>query len=124
MRVRRSRFVELVREALETIPMELADRISNLEIVVREAPTQEELAGVGLPPEDTLLGLYQGVPLTERGGTYDMVLPDRIVLFQRPIEEICGDDAEIRQQVGETIIHEVAHHFGIDDERLLKLGRA
>ena len=123
MRVRRSRFVELVREALETIPMELADRISNLEIVVREAPTQEELAGVGLPPEDTLLGLYQGVPLTERGGTYDMVLPDRIVLFQRPIEEICRDHDEIRQQVRETVIHEVAHHFGIDDDRLQQLDR-
>ncbi|MFQ5945484.1 MAG: metallopeptidase family protein [Anaerolineae bacterium] len=122
--MRRSHFVRLVQEALETIPVELADQFSNLEIVVRDAPTDEELSAVGLPPEETLLGLYEGVPLTERGGTYDMVLPDRIVLFQRPIEQICEDDDEIRWQVRETVVHEVAHHFGIDDEGLLNLGRA
>ncbi len=124
MRVARTRFAELTREALETIPEELADRFSNLEIVVREAPSDQELATVGLPPGETLLGLYEGIPLTERGGTYDMVLPDRIILFQSSIEEICRDEEEIRRQVRETVIHEVAHHFGIDDETLLRLGRA
>lgn len=116
--------MELTGEALATIPAELAERFSNLEIVVRDAPSEEELAAVALPPDEVLLGVYEGIPLTERGGSYDMVLPDRIVLFQRAIEAICRDEDEVRQQVRETVLHEVAHHFGIDDERLLKLGRS
>jgi len=108
------RFEELVSDALDEIPDELWQLVDNLVVVVREG-----IEG------SSLLGLYDGIPLTDRDASYDgMVLPDRISIFRRPILAMCGDEAEVVEQVRITVIHEVAHHFGIDDDRLHELGWA
>ncbi|MYG90861.1 MAG: metallopeptidase family protein [Chloroflexi bacterium] len=119
--MRRSRFRRLVERALDEIPDELADRMENVVILLRNQPTQEERESVGLGPRQTLLGLYVGQPLTNRGW-YGETLPDRIMIYQQPIESICRSEDEIVEQVRETVLHEVAHHFGIDDERLDEIG--
>ncbi len=108
------RFEELVADALGEIPDELWRLVDNVAVVVREG-------GEG----SSLLGLYEGIPLTERDAGYGgMVLPDRISIFRRPILAMCVDEAEVVEQVRTTVIHEVAHHFGIDDVRLHELGWA
>jgi predicted Zn-dependent protease with MMP-like domain len=111
----RDRFEELVGEALDLIPDELARRMDNVVVTVAE----------GRP--DGLLGLYEGVPLTEResyGGFGSMSLPDRITVYRRSTLGCCSNEAEVVEQVRITVVHEVAHHFGIDDERLDELGWA
>ena len=111
--VSRERFEELVAEALDTIPAGLTDLIDNCVVLVEEEP----------PPGDPdLLGLYDGTPLTERDSSYSMVVPDRITLFRRPLLDICADEEEVVREVRITVVHEVAHHFGIDDDRLHDLG--
>lgn len=108
------RFEELVAEALDGIPEELGRRMDNVAIVVAEGSERSRL-----------LGRYDGIPLTERDASYaGMVLPDRITLFRRPILAMCVDDDDVVAQVRITVIHEVAHHFGIDDARLDELGWA
>jgi len=111
--VSRERFEELVSDALDLIPEELARLISNCVILVED----------DVPPGTrSLLGLYVGIPLTARDGWYSGRLPDRITLYRLPILRMCRDDDEVVDQVRVTVIHEVAHHFGIDDERLHDLG--
>ena len=112
------RFEELVRRALDTLPEEIAQRISNVDVEVQELPTKSQLRSVGVPSGRTLLGLYQGIPLTRRTSGYSMVPPDRITIFKRPLEMISRGDDDLVNQVRATVIHEVAHHFGISDERL------
>ncbi len=108
------RFEKLVAEALDEIPEALWRLVDNVAVVVRD--------GI---PGSSLLGLYDGVPLTERSAGYDgMVLPDRISIFRLPILAQCSEEAEVVEQVRVTVIHEVAHHFGIDDTRLAQLGWA
>jgi predicted Zn-dependent protease with MMP-like domain len=108
------RFEELVADALDEIPEDLWRLVDNVAVVVREG-----LDG------SSLLGLYDGIPLTDRDASYDgMVMPDRISIFRRPILAVCADEAEVVAQVRITVIHEVAHHFGIDDDRLDELGWA
>ena len=114
-------FEKLVLEALDQIPDEISDRLDNVDVVVEDWPTSEQMAGSGIEDGHYLLGLYEGIPLTDRYG-YDMVLPDKITLFQKPIEAICSSDEEIVTEVRTTVVHEVAHHFGIDDDRLEELG--
>ncbi|MFC4533793.1 metallopeptidase family protein [Sphaerisporangium dianthi] len=109
--VSREKFEELVAEALDTIPRELAQVMENVFMVV-----------VDDPPEPGLLGLYTGIPLTERGDWYAGVLPDRIEIYRNPICEICETEDEVVEEVQITVVHEIAHHFGIDDERLHELG--
>lgn len=120
-RLYRHRFDQLVRRAMRQLPRRFAERLANVAVVVADEATPAQKRSVGLGPEDELLGLYQGVPQTERGH-YGMVLPDKITLFQRPIEETCRSEAEVLAQVRHTLIHELAHHFGIDDARLDELG--
>jgi predicted Zn-dependent protease with MMP-like domain len=88
---------------------------------VEDWPTKDQLIGSGLDEDELLLGLYEGIPLTERYG-YDMVLPDKITLFQKSIESICSTDEEVMREIRDTITHEVAHHFGIDDHTLDEMG--
>ena len=107
------RFDELVADALDEIPEELGRLMDNVWVTVEDVP---EIAG--------LLGLYEGVPLTERDAYGGMVLPDRITLYRIPICAMCRTEAEVVEVVRDTVIHEVAHHFGIDDERLDELGWA
>ena len=121
--MQRARFRRLVAQALDEIPDQLADRMENVVVLIRSRPEPEELALVGLRPSDLLLGLYSGRPLTTRGN-YGEVLPDRIYIYQEPIEAICHSEHEIVEQVRETVLHEVAHHFGIDDDRLDEIGIA
>ncbi|MQA77927.1 MAG: hypothetical protein GEV10_05505 [Streptosporangiales bacterium] len=109
----REEFEELVRDALDGIPQEFAEMMDNVAVVVEDDP-----------PQDGLLGLYQGVPLTERGDWYAGVLPDRISIYRRPICAISSSPEEVAEEVKVTIVHEIAHHFGIDDEQLHKLGWA
>ena len=111
--VSRERFEELVGEALDTVPPGLAAVIDNCVVLVEEEPPGDD-------PD--LLGVYDGTPLTERDSTYTMVVPDRITLFRGPLLAVCEDEAEVVREVRITVVHEIAHHFGIDDDRLHELG--
>ena len=117
----RQRFEELVRQALDELPEEIAQRMSNVDVEVQESPTSDQLRSTGVPAGRTLLGLYQGIPLTRRTSGYQMVPPDRIIIFQRPLEMVARNDADLVQRVQATVIHEVAHHFGISDRRLREI---
>jgi predicted Zn-dependent protease with MMP-like domain len=110
------RFDELVDQALDEIPDELASLVRNVVVLVEDEPPAEE-------PD--LLGLYEGVALTERTTMSDIVeMPDRIFIFRGPLLDLCADEAELVEEVRITVVHEVAHHFGIDDDRLHELGYA
>jgi predicted Zn-dependent protease with MMP-like domain len=120
--VRREAFRRLVSEALGNLPEEFLARMDNVEVVVERRPTAEqEAAGGEGEDEGLLMGLYEGVPLPSRTSAYGGVLPDRITLFQENIEAVCDTDEEIVEEIRKTVLHEVAHHFGIDDERLHEL---
>ena len=121
MRLSRREFRDLVREAIESLPKDFLDRMENCDVVTQDWPEPQQLDISGFETQHDLLGLYEGIPLTERG-FYDLVLPDKITLFQRPIEAICRTRQEVVEQVRLTVVHEIAHHFGIDDERLDELG--
>jgi predicted Zn-dependent protease with MMP-like domain len=117
-------FENLVLEALESLPAEFRENLENVQVDVEEWPTRQDLIEAGLSPHDghALLGLYHGIPNTERGAFY-MGLPDRISIYKGPIEAYAGPNEEaIRNQVRRTVIHEVAHYYGISDERLQELG--
>jgi predicted Zn-dependent protease with MMP-like domain len=118
------RFEELVEEALEQIPEALWSGIDNLAVTVEERPSPEQEDSLGTYYGDLLLGLYEGVPLTARSTGYGLVPPDRITIFRQSILRVCppNDEDAIREQVRHTVIHEIAHHFGISDERLIELG--
>ena len=118
----RARFRRLVEAAVAAIPPEFADRMDNVEILVRMRPTGEEREDAGIGPQGQLLGLYVGHPLASRGSYYGNTLPDRIMIYQEAIESVCRTEEEVLKQVRTTVLHEVAHHFGIDDERLHELG--
>jgi predicted Zn-dependent protease with MMP-like domain len=115
-RLRQARFARLVARALDELPAEFRDRMRNIEIVVEDEPTPEQLRGDG-----ELLGLYEGVPLTDRGAM-EPYLPDRISIFRGPIERISAPPRRQAEIVRDTVVHEVAHHFGISDKRLGELG--
>lgn len=109
----RAHFEELVGEALDEVPPQLQRLMDNVVVLVEDDP----------PPEDPdLLGLYEGFALTERGVDYAGVLPDRITIFRRPILSICETEDDVIDEVAVTVVHEIAHHFGIDDHRLHELG--
>jgi predicted Zn-dependent protease with MMP-like domain len=108
-------FEALVSQALDDIPDELASLIRNVVVLVEDdAPADE--------PD--LLGLYDGIALTERYGDYGMVLPDRILIYRKPLLQMCDSEEELEEEVRITVVHEIAHHFGIDDDRLHGLGYA
>lgn len=110
------RFERLVARALDTLPPEFARLLENVAVVVEEEPAAEELESVGLDPQrDELFGLYQGVPLSERDSFYDQ-LPDRIVIYRGPIERCCRTAGEMRREVRDTVVHELGHHFGLDED--------
>ncbi len=119
----RVHFRRLVREAIATLPPQFLRRVENVTIVVERRPSARDRKSAGIGPRSTLLGLYHGIPLTQRGHeSYNLVLPDRISIYQEPIEAICANDDEVREQVRVTVLHELAHYFGIDDNRLHELG--
>jgi predicted Zn-dependent protease with MMP-like domain len=107
-------FERLIQDALDSLPPDLRERISNVEVVVEDEP----------PPGQRLLGLYKGVPLTRRGSNYSGALPDKITIYRRPLERYYGNDPELLgRQIRHVVLHEVAHHFGISDQRLLEIDR-
>ena len=114
----RERFERLVAEAITLIPRRFRREMKNLALVVEEEPSPTLLDEMEIEPPDSLYGLYQGVPLPERSWSHGNHLPDKITLFQRPIEEDCEDDDEIRAVIGETLIHEVGHYFGLSEEEI------
>lgn len=97
-------------------------RVHNVSIVIERRPTARDRKTAGVPPGQLLLGLYTGIPITKRGENYNLVLPDKIVIYQEPIEQVCRDDDEVRKEVRRTVLHELGHYFGIDDDRLHELG--
>ena len=114
-------FNQFVDEALEGVPENLSSHIENLSIVVDSFPDEDQLFSVGLQPGDTLFGLYLGVPLPLRSANYSLVLPDVITIYKDVIEAECRSDLEIREQVRKTVIHELGHYFGFNDDELYAL---
>ena len=117
--MKRDEFEAAVAEALDGLPLEFAELISNVSIQVRETPDAETLRSLDLDPRyHTLFGLYTGVPLDERGGWYGNVLPDVIVLYRRPLLDACPTRRKLIRQIQLTLLHEIGHHFGLSDEEM------
>jgi len=116
--MKRELFERLVADALATIPRRFRAAMANLAIVVEDEPSPALLEEMDIEPPDTLLGLYQGIPLTERRWDYGNALPDRILLFQGPLERESEDEDDLIGAIGETLIHEVGHYFGLSEEEI------
>jgi len=114
----RERFERLVEEALRDIPKRFRDAMSNVAVIVEDEPPPHVLEDMDMEADDELFGLYEGTPLPERGASYGNTLPDRISIYQIPIEESCADDEEVRVCVAETVIHEFGHYFGMSEEEI------
>ena len=117
----RREFEELVAKALRKLPKTFKDKIKNVAVVVEDWADDETLADVGIEPPDTLYGLYRGVDLTRRDSAYGNVMPDTVTIYQGPIEEDCEDEEEMAELVRETVIHEIGHYFGLDDETMHRI---
>ena len=118
----RGRFIELVQEALHDVPEPFATRLRQVDIVVKRRPTPHDLDAADLGPDDSMYGFYRGVPLTDRDSGYNLVAPDIIDIYQDPLEEDFPDEDDLIDEIRITVLHELAHFFGIDDERLEELG--
>ena len=112
-----------VAKAVDDLPEEFLARLENIDVIVEDRPSVSQLRGARLRRGHTLLGLYEGIPQTRRGRGYGMVLPDKITIFQKPIEDRCRNEAEIIAEIGRVVKHEIAHHFGISDARLRQIER-
>jgi len=115
-------FNQTVVEALDELPAEFAEAFENVEVLVVDRPLPSHRRSVRLKPWQTLYGLYQGIPLTERTHNYQMVAPDTITIFREPLLRDFPQPDQLRAQIRRTVLHELAHHFGIDDDRLRELG--
>lgn len=112
-----------VARVLDKLPKQFRQRLSNIEVVVEERPAEELLLAEGLDPRhDTLYGLYQGVPLPDRSEFYPPILPDKITIFSEPLLRDFADPEKLREQIRLTVLHEIAHYFGMDEEEIDKLG--
>ena len=114
----RPEFERLVVEAITLIPKRFRREMKNLALVVEDHPSPALLEEMAIEPPDSLYGLYHGTPLPERAWAHGNTLPDRITLYQRPIEEDCEDEDEVRAVIGETLIHEVGHYFGLSEDEI------
>ena len=123
MKLSREEFEEAVVLVLKRLPRYFKEKMENVDVVVEDHASRETLSETGLRSPFQLLGLYQGVPLGRRGFFYGNVLPDKITLFQTPIESMCQTREEVEEKVREVVIHEVGHYFGLSDERLRELER-
>ena len=114
----RKKFERHVADALLSIPRQFREAMQNIAIVVEDEPARDLLRSMGIKPPDTLLGLYQGTPVTERRWDYGNTLPDRILIFQGPHERAADDDDDLVVAIGETLIHEIGHYFGMSEEQI------
>lgn len=118
----RSRFINLVRRALRDIPPPFDEHVRQVDIIVKTRPGRDDLADAGLSPGESMYGFYRGVPLTLRDSGYNLVAPDVIDIYQEPLEEDFLNEDELVHEIRTTVLHEIAHFFGIDDDRLHELG--
>ena len=121
--VEREHFEELVNQAIDSLPDKFKKSLNNIDVLVQDWPSQQQLESVGMKRRQDLFGLYEGIPLTKRTRGYNMVLPDKITIFQKPIEMRYRSDETIKKKIQSTVRHEIAHHFGISDARLREIGR-
>jgi predicted Zn-dependent protease with MMP-like domain len=115
-------FESLVHEAIRDLPQQFREKLTNMAIIIEDYPTDDLLDRMEVPEDETLFGLYEGVPLTERGHFNEPLFPDRILIFQGSIEDACSSADEIKEEIRITVAHEIAHFFGFDDEALEELG--
>jgi predicted Zn-dependent protease with MMP-like domain len=118
----RRRFARLVRQALDDLPAPFCDWLSNVDVIVERRLRPHHRRSAGLRPGETLFGLYEGLPQPERMSDYGMVLPDKITIFQEPLERAFRDEGRLVAEVRRTVLHELAHHFGLSDEELQRIG--
>ena len=118
----RAQFIALVRKALNDVPSPLSEHLSQIDILVKRRPSRADLREADLGPDESMYGFYRGIPLTERDGGYQMVAPDVIDIYQEPLEEDFPDEEQLVKEIRTTVLHELAHFFGIDDDRLDELG--
>jgi len=122
MKLTREEFERIVILALKGLPKEIRVRMENVAVVIEDRAHPTLLRELGLRSSNELLGLYQGIPLDQRGFFYGNVLPDKITLFQHPIESCCATREEIEERIREVVLHEIGHYFGLDEEKLRELG--
>jgi len=121
--MQRKKFLKLVVEAVSGLPEEFRELMENVDIVVEDWPSREQLELVELDDRYELFGLYEGTPLTERNQYYNLVLPDKITIFQKPLEAQYTDDAELKLEIARTVKHEIAHFFGLDEDVMDEIER-
>ncbi|MBI2159829.1 MAG: metallopeptidase family protein [Candidatus Rokubacteria bacterium] len=117
----RRQFEALVERALKRLPKKFKDKLANIAVVVEDWADDATLAEMEIEPPDTLYGLYRGVDVTHRDSNYGNVLPDTVTIYQGPIEEDCADEEEMAELVRDTVIHEIGHYFGLDDETMERI---
>ena len=117
----RRQFEALVEKALRKLPRNFKERLANIAVVVEDWADDETLEEMGIEPPDTLYGLYRGIDLTHRDSGYGNVMPDTVTIYQGPIEEDCADEEEMAELVRETVVHEIGHYFGLDDETMHRI---
>lgn len=118
----RARFISLIHAALRDVPPPFKQHLTKIDIVVKRRPGRDDLDDAGLARDESMYGFYRGIPLTERDGGYNLVAPDIIHIYQEPLEEDFPDETELIAEIRATVLHELAHFFGIDDDRLDELG--
>lgn len=123
MRLGLEEFEELVAQAADSLPDDIRQKLDNVAVMIEDYPSRQQLRMARLPQNSLLFGLYEGVPLTGRTSGYNMVMPDRITIFREPILAYCRTRDQVRATAARTVLHEIAHHFGISDERLREIDR-
>ena len=116
--MRREKFEKLILDAISNMPDEFKGLLENIDIVVEDWPSNSQIKKLGLKNKYELLGLYEGIPRTRRDHSYNLALPDKITIFQKPLESDCSSEHDLKQEIIKTVKHEIAHYFGLDDDRL------
>jgi predicted Zn-dependent protease with MMP-like domain len=124
MKLTEEEFDGITKRAIQRVPAEIRQHLNNMVISVRKRPSRRMLKELGVPPGETLFGIFEGVPLIERSVTEPPLYPDTILIFQEPLEEMCDTVEELEEEIAITVVHEVAHFVGMTEERLAELGYA